>query len=287
MPHDQPLFSFGIAADCQYADADDLRRGKMDRRFRESRDRLAEAVETWNGHDLAFIVHLGDLIDRDPADAPVVLDLFAQCTAPVHQLLGNHDFANPSGVPTPTAELCAAYGMPAAYYEFAQPGWRFLVLDGNAISIEGNAPGTPRRVEAERVMAELEAAGARNARPWNGGLGSEQEEWLAARLAEAETAGERVAVLVHHPLDDTLGDSLWFGSALADRLAASPVVSVVLSGHHHAGMFRQVGELPLLGLQGMVETAESAYAIAHVHADTIMIEGFRREPSRILPLRAV
>ncbi len=39
-----------------------------------------------------------------------------------------------------------------------------------------------------------------------------------------------------------------------------------------------------LNFQGMVETVDNAYAIVHVFADRMEVEGFGREESRTLPL---
>ena len=58
-----PHFSFGLIADVQYAD-DDNRPG-IDRHYRASLPKLEEAINEFNRHDLAFVVHLGDLVDHD------------------------------------------------------------------------------------------------------------------------------------------------------------------------------------------------------------------------------
>ncbi|MFL0692164.1 MAG: hypothetical protein ACJLUP_08625 [Agrobacterium tumefaciens] len=52
----------GIIADPQYADLDPDR--ERDRYFRNSLDKLGEAVEHFNSRNLDAVVVLGDLIDR-------------------------------------------------------------------------------------------------------------------------------------------------------------------------------------------------------------------------------
>ncbi len=282
---EEPLFSFGLVADCQYGDAPDFIANGMARYFRDALNRLSEAVTELNGHDLAFVVHLGDLIDRDPADYGPVFEVLAGLRAPLHHLLGNHDFHRPDGTITPVDQICAQYQMPAPYYAFSHLGWRFIVLDSNEISFEEQPPGTPQYQAATAWLAELTEQGAINARKWNGGLSTEQRDWLFAELDQVAAIGERAAVLVHHPLDDSLLDSIWGGNDLAGALADHPAAAVVFSGHYHRGSFRQLAELPMLTLHGMVETTRSAFAVVAVFTDRLELTGYGRQPDRALQLR--
>ncbi len=54
------LFRFGAVADCQYCNAT----SKV-RKYSQSPAKLTACVEHYNKLDLAFVVHLGDFIDRD------------------------------------------------------------------------------------------------------------------------------------------------------------------------------------------------------------------------------
>ncbi|WP_029138106.1 metallophosphoesterase [Nakamurella lactea] len=278
-------FSFGLLADCQYADADDYSDEKYQRYFRDSRHRLAAAVREFDTHDLAFIVHLGDLVDRDPADAAVPLNILAAARAPVHQVLGNHDFVAADGGVVDAADLVSRYQMPCRYYSFVVDGWRFVALDSNERGVLAWPPGTPEHDDGTALLAELARAGAENAHPWNGTISAAQRDWLAGEIRAADRAGERVAVLSHHPMDDGLADSMLRGDELAGWLAGQPVVAVGLSGHHHFGHLRTVDDLPLFTAHGMVETTESAFAIVHVRSDQLRVEGFGRQPSFRLPIR--
>jgi 3',5'-cyclic AMP phosphodiesterase CpdA len=280
-----PSFSFGLIADCQYADAPDTVTASMQRYYTDSPRRLAEAISELNAHDLAFVAHLGDLIDIDLENADTVLDILAGSHAPVHLVLGNHDFAGPDGSVNDLADVLARYGLGAAYYSFTHDDWRFCVLDSNAVGIIEHRPGTPGFAAGSALLAELEAEGAGNAKSWNGTIDDAQRAWLMAQLDEAAAAGQRVAVMCHHPLDDSVVDGMLRGDALADELDAHPASAVVFTGHHHAGGFRQAGDLPCLTLHGMVETTVSAFAIVDVYADRLQVRGFGREPDRTLVLR--
>lgn len=281
-----PSFSFGLIADCQYADAPDLVTESMQRYYTDSPRRLAEAINELNAHDLAFVAHLGDLIDVDLDNADTVLDILAGSRAPVRHVLGNHDFAGPDGSVNELTDVLARYGLRSSYYSFTYHNWRFCVLDSNAVGIIEHRPGTPAFAAGSALLAELEAEGAVNANSWNGALDDAQHAWLMAELDEAASAGQRVAVMCHHPLDDALVDGMLRGDAFAAELDAHPAPAVVFTGHHHAGGFRQAGDLPCLTLHAMVETTVSAFAIVDVFADHLQVRGFGREPDRRLVLRA-
>ena len=65
-----------------------------------------------------------------------------------------------------------------------------------------------------------------------------------------------------------------------------PNVAAWLNGHHHAGALGERHGIPFVTLRGMVETADAtAYAVATLHADRLLLEGRGREPSRELELR--
>ncbi|KAK3259762.1 hypothetical protein CYMTET_31255 [Cymbomonas tetramitiformis] len=63
-PVEDPLFTFGVIADIQYADIDDGASFSGTPRFyRNSLNVLAEAVGAWRKRDVDFAIQLGDIID--------------------------------------------------------------------------------------------------------------------------------------------------------------------------------------------------------------------------------
>lgn len=281
-----PEFSFGLVADCQYADRPDFADDEYERYFRRSAGRLTEAIAEFGNHELRFITHLGDLVDGDPAaESAVPLDIFSTATVPVLQVLGNHDFQAADGGVVEVAELCRRYRMPARYYSFRVPGWRFVILDSNECGVIANPAGTGEHAAGLALLARLAGAGAINAHPWNGTISRTQRDWLGGQLDDAERAGERVAVLSHHPMDDSVKDSMLSGDELAAHLARRQVVALALSGHHHYGHLRTVDGLPMLTAHGMVETTESAFAVVDVYPDHVRVKGFGRQPDHRLALR--
>jgi hypothetical protein len=81
-------FTIGLVADAQYADFDD----KGTRFYRKSIAKLGEAVEHFNGCDLAFCAHLGDFIDREWKSFEEIMWPLARSRQRWHHVLGNHDF---------------------------------------------------------------------------------------------------------------------------------------------------------------------------------------------------
>lgn len=267
--------SFGLIADVQYGDYDPM----IGRHYRNALAKLSAAVDAFNSRDLAFAVNLGDLIDRDLSSFDAVLPVWRRLRAPGHHVLGNHDFA------APTAEIVRILGMPHAYYHFACRGWRFVVLDTSDISLYAREPGTEKHREAQAVLGALQAKGAANAHVWNGGIGAGQMAWLRDVLRQASAAGERVIILAHAPVFPDNAHNVWNGAQLMQVLESAGNVAAYLCGHNHHGNYGQWGSIHYVTCRGVVETPDSnAYAIVHIQADRIEIEGVGREPSRVLVL---
>lgn len=274
---ESPLLSFGVVADCQYA-APGRSPAHRVRRYDLSQDKLAEAVATFNDHDLAFVINLGDLIDSAGADLDPVLEVIRESRAPVHHCLGNHDLAGFGG---DTAAAVRALAMPDSYYSWTAAGHRFVVLDTNRIGVIDLPPGSAAwRRGVEELERQL-AAGQLNAHPWNGGLDSVQLAWLGRELDRAAEESERVVIFAHQPVvpagDHAVlnaNDLLAVLTRAGDRLAA------YLCGHDHAGGLGWIGASPAVTFVGMVDTEQNAYAIVSLYADRMTITGFGREVTR-------
>ena len=275
-----PLFRFGVVADPQYADLEPNL--TLNRYPANSLAKLSEAIEEFNRHELVFVVTLGDIIDREWKSFDAILPVYETSRHPRHFLLGNHDFAI---APEHLQAVPTRVGMPLAYYDFGHAGYRFIVLDGNEVSVFAPPEGDPRRDEAKALMKALETSGASNGQRWNAAIGSTQYDWLAAKLQEAKAAGEKVVVMNHYPIfPDDSHNALDSGRMLA-LLAEHDHVVAYLNGHNHAGNFGVLGGTYFVNFKGMVDTEDSsAYAIVSVYEDRLDITGFGRETSRTLAL---
>ncbi|MFC1736217.1 metallophosphoesterase [Candidatus Hydrogenedentota bacterium] len=272
-PADGLQFTFGAIADIQYGDKAP---GKT-RFYRESVGKLEECVDYMNTQDLEFVVHLGDLVDDRFADIDKILPVFNKLTAPGYHVLGNHDVVFPERDQVP-----AKLGMDAEYYDFATKGWRFIVLDGNDITMYSKENSETRK-KAEKMLAALKAAKAVNSAPWCGALSEEQMAWLRSILQDATSKGERAVVFCHMPVYPSDPHNLWNDKAVISLLESFPCVAAYMNGNNHAGNYAEKNGIHYLNLRSMVDTPDqSAYATVDVYADRFEVNGFGMEPTHTL-----
>ncbi|QND49892.1 phosphatase [Rhizobium lusitanum] len=275
-----PLFRFGVVADPQYAALEPNL--ELDRYPAKSLAKLQEAIAEFNRHDLAFVVTLGDIIDRHWESFDDILPVYASLRHERYFLLGNHDFAV---APEHLTKVVNRVGLSSAYYDFSHAGYRFIALDGNEVSLFAPPEGDPRRDEAKALMKALDDAGAPNSHRWNGAISNTQYDWLAAKLNEAKAAGEKVVVMNHYPVFPENSHDALDSERMLALLSRHDHVVAYLNGHNHAGNFGTVGGTYFINFKGMVDTEDnSAYAIVAVYEDRLEIAGFGREESRVLSL---
>jgi 3',5'-cyclic AMP phosphodiesterase CpdA len=268
---EQPKFSFAVFTDIQYGDQPDS--GK--REYRRSLAKLRDAAGVLNQRrDLAFAIQLGDLIDSRAADLETILPAWQSLSVRTYNVAGNHDFA------AARAALFRRLDLRNGYYEFTQPGWRFLVLNGMDLSV-----ASP---EGVAILQRLKDAGARNAQDWNGGIGAAQLAWLKERLAKAAASHEHVIAFCHFPIlteSSTPAHLLWNHDEVRRVLEASPAVAAWFNGHDHSGGYAMRDGIHYVTFPGMVESgAGTSYTIARVYKDRIELDG-TGAPSRTLRLR--
>lgn len=272
-------FEIGLVADAQYADIE----AKGTRFYRASIGRLGEAVEHFNGRDLAFCAHLGDLIDQQWKSFDEITKPLATSRHRFHHLLGNHDFDVLDELKPRVPERLA---MKQRYSSFAHRGFQFVILDTNDVSTYAHRAGSPEHVAATKELERVTAAKAAQAQPWNGGIGAAQLAWFDRTCAEARTAERKVIVLAHHPVAPANIHNVWNDAAVLAVIDPHPHVVAWLNGHNHAGNFAERNGVPYVTMQGMVETpATTAFATARILPDRMVLTGHGREPSRELVFR--
>jgi Calcineurin-like phosphoesterase len=278
----EALFRFGVVADPQYAPvAPNL---KLNRYYSNSLWKLSEAIEALNKEDLRFVVTMGDIIDRYWESYAHILPLYDKLKHDRLFMLGNHDYEVATEY---LGSILRTVGMPKAYYDFAGGGYRFIVLDGNDVSLFAPPPDDPRRELAQSRLSALKAKGAANAAPWNGSLSDEQFAWLEQTLKKAKTAGEKVMVLGHYPIYPAHELNMWDCERIVDLLTASDSFVAYLNGHNHDGNFGAIDRRYFVNFKGMVDTpATNAYAVVEIHDERVEIRGFGREQNRSLQIRA-
>lgn len=172
--------------------------------------------------------------------------------------------------------------MPGRYYHFRREGWRFIVLDTSDVSLHANPPGSEKYELAQAILADLEARGAVNAKSFNGAVGDVQLAWLRDTLAGAARRGEKTIVLSHMPVHPKGPHNAWNDDALIDVLEAHGNVVAYFNGHNHQGNYGERNGIDYVNLHGMVELDTNAYAIVRVRPGRLEIEGYGREPDRVL-----
>lgn len=272
------LLTFGVIADCQYCDCPST----TQRFYRNSPAKLKACVAEFNKHELAFAVHLGDYIDKDYASFDTLQPIIDELKTPLRQVLGNHDFSVAESL---KKKVPKRMGLKRRYYSFSIQGWRFIALDGNDLSTFASF-GTKKKQEAKALLAQVEAAGKENAKPWNGGLSSKQLKWLHKELRKAERKAEKVILFCHFPTHPINPHNLWNDTKVQEVLESYSCVRAYFNGHNHAGAYGEKAGIHYLTFKGMVDTEEqTSYSIVRIQKDRILIQGFGRQENQELKLR--
>lgn len=255
----EPLFSFGLISDVQYADIPDGRSFLgVPRYYRHSILVLQRAVKEWNAHQKhKFVINFGDIVDgfcpKDQSFNTVkkVVNEFDMFKGPVCHMIGNHCLYNlPRSKLLPLLKIQSPEGH--AYYDFSPvPEYRFVVLDGYDISAIGWPQGHPKTLEALKFLREKNPNVEKNSPTglvglerrflmFNGAVGKEQMEWLNGVLQEATELKQKVVVCCHLPLDPGASSKealLWNYDEVMELIHRYNCVKVCLAGHDHKGGF--------------------------------------------------
>lgn len=262
----------GLIADPQFADCDPA----GSRHYRASLAKLEQAVEAFNAADLDAVITLGDFIDRDFTSFAPVMQRYKALRCPHFKVLGNHDFSVADAL---KSQVLTALGMKQAYSAHSLGGWRLVLLDGTDVSFFRPDQVAAAQAWSERMVGE----GRKNAKAYNGGLGSTQFQWLEEQLEQATTTGQRVLLACHYPILPEDPHNLWNDREVIALIDRFPCVAAWFNGHHHRGNYAQRGHCHYVNFKGMVETVEhTAFAIVTLHEDRIEIDGFDTEPDREL-----
>lgn len=263
---------FGIIADVQYGDCDT----HGNRYYRNSLRKLEDCITELNHQNVHFVVTLGDLVDRNPADLRPVTHCLKKSKAKVYNTTGNHDY---KGI-TNNKKLFRQLNMPSEYYSFKKENWWFVFLNTNEIASYSNIGGSAKEKELVMMQNRIKARKRSNNQNWNGGISIQQLEWLGKLLQSAQKKGENVLIFSHHPLYPATAFSALNDQEILDMLSAYSCVKCVISGHHHEGAFAYYREIPCITTEGMIETQdENAYGIVEITGNELKLTGYGRTKS--------
>lgn len=273
------ILRMGLVADPQYCDAAPFN----NRQFRLSPDKLKAAIDTFNRWKIDVLVNLGDIIDRGPESFRPIRSIYDRLKAPQYNLLGNHEFHQVPAELKPT--ILDSLDMGAPYCDFTLKGWRFILLDGTELAGYAREAHPDLAEEADSLWQSVQ--GKARGKPWNGGIGHKQREWLRQRLDMAAYHNEQVIMFCHFPIMPAGHHSnLWNDLQMRQLIRPYPNVVAWIAGHYHNGNYRFFQDVHHLTLRGMVMTADSnAFSVMDVYPDRIELHGFGREAYRRLSLR--
>jgi manganese-dependent ADP-ribose/CDP-alcohol diphosphatase len=270
-----PELIVGMFTDCQFADIDTPPKSK--RLYRLSPLKLKAAVDHFNAmRDVDLMMHLGDAVDRHEKSYEVVSPIFQRADKPLYHVAGNHDFDIADARKSRVPELLR---MPAPWYTVEHGRWRFLMLDGNQVSLFAYPKGSPRWQEADAYRK----ASTRKLAEYNGGLGTDQRAWLVKELTATRAAGQRAVLCCHYPLLPQDSHALWdAGETLEIVQTYRDVIAAWWNGHNHDGNYAARFGIHFLNYRGMVDTQQNSYARIALFPDRMEVTGYGREPSRTL-----
>jgi len=271
----KPLFSFGIIADVQYCNCDPV----GSRFYRNSLSKLRLAVNSLSHDSAEFLVNLGDLIDRDFTSFKPVMDIIDSSGLKTYHCTGNHDYSVENRykrrlpVPMPSK---------AGYYSFVNRNFRFIILNGNELSIYASTNKSSIR-QAQNYITALKNEGSINAIDWNGGVSTGQLSWLDNQLDEATRNNEKVLIMCHFPVYPENIHNLLNYKEVNVILEKYNNIIAWFNGHNHAGNYGNFNMIHFVTIKGMVETENTgSFALVEVYHNKIWIKGAGRERGQIL-----
>jgi manganese-dependent ADP-ribose/CDP-alcohol diphosphatase len=276
------LFSIGLIADPQYCDCPP----NGIRHYKESKWKLAAAIDTFNTREVDFVISLGDIIEKFWFNFDSILPVYDQLNAPNYHLLGNHEFY---GVPPNLKDsIYQRLSMPDYYYDFVHQGWRFIVLDATELSSYATADVHPELLGEYNDMLVSIANQPQNT-PLNGGMGAAQLDWFRSRLDLAVANGEQVIVCDHIPmLPEPAIHNLYNNLEVKAIMDNYPNVVAHLSGHNHGGAYAQSNEKHYVTMDAMLHGQfTNSFGILNVYANRLELEGFGVVPTINMPYQQV
>lgn len=252
----------GLVTDLHYADKPPA----INRYYRETPDKLAEAAERFRERRPSVIIELGDFIDSshdvetDKKCLKRINEGLSAIAEDRHYVLGNHC------VETLTKdEFLGGVGQERSFDSFDRGGFHFVILDGCFRS-----DGAPY---------------GRNNSDWrDANIPRDQLDWLKNDL---EAATGQVVVFIHQRLDVENNYGVKNAAEVRGVLERSGKVLAVFQGHYHRNDLKTIGGIPYCTLVAMIEGSgpeNNGYSVLELAPDgSIKLEGFRKQESRAWP----
>lgn len=314
---DQNLIAcFGILADVQYADVDDIVKYGRHRYYRDSLKNLQNALDKWkNEKKFSFILQLGDLIDgfqthnagNSDQCLDKVLSIFNKNNFPINKVLniwGNHElFAYKRSQLAKTVlntskmlnqNICSDSNF---YYFDITDRLRLICLDEYEHSVLGYDTNESIYVQSNKLIEDKQILRLQvndmaekkyldRFKNWNGGVSDIQLEWLSKQLEHCKNSNKKVILAGHVPLRAETSDScaVWNSESIIDLIwSYDNLVVAYLAGHYHAGgYYLDEKNIHHLTLNGMLEApvhSANAFVTVFIYENKIFFKNQVNERS--------
>lgn len=247
---------FGLVTDLHYADKPPA----GSRNYRRTLDKFREAAERFQSEQPAFLVELGDLIDRaDSVSSELeylktINEIYTSIGDDRHYVLGNHCVDT-----LHKHEFLEAVGQKKSFYSFDRGECHFIVLDSC-------------------YRHDGEPYGRRNFQWTDANVPPDEIEWLKSDLMATKRPS---IVFAHQRLDVAKNHSVRNHNEVRRVLESAGNVRAVFQGHSHKNDLSEINGIHYCTLVAMVEgnsESNNAYSIVNVAADgTIVVKGFRKQ----------
>jgi alkaline phosphatase len=264
---DKSIVRFGMVTDLHYAN----RKNNGNRHYKQSLNKLHEAINIFNKSNLDFIIELGDFKDQgenpDRMQTLSFLDEveneYKKFKGNRYHVLGNHDMDSLSKAEFLAHTQNSGKTKGKNYYSFVQKGIKFIVLDAN-YNEDGSDYDKGNYDWTKTVIP------------------NSQQQWLEKELNDSLAKRYPVIVFVHQLLNS-------FSTELTDVFVknASDVVDIlernnnvltVFQGHHHQGHYTFRNNIHYFTLRGLIEGSfpeNNSFAIVEIDKTlNISIDGF-------------
>lgn len=259
--------NIGMVTDMHFAE----KQPAKTRYYRETLQKLDEAVVQFNKDKPSFVVELGDFIDRaESVDQELewlekMKTQFQRIEAPKYYVLGNHcvdtltkkEFQQHSGMPHPSQ------------HTFEVNGAQFIILDA-CFKQDGTAYGRHNFHWQDSWMPDHEL------------------RWLESVLAGKKE--QPVVVFAHQRLDQNEHHSVKNAAQVRAVLEKSGRVCAVFQGHSHKNEYQHLNGIHYTTLAAMIEgsgAANNSYSRLDIFPDgSLKLQGFRTQKSHDLARNA-
>lgn len=301
---EEPLFTFGIIADIQYADIDDgynYTKTSM-RYYRNSLVLLQGALQEWASERVTpqFILQLGDLIDgynvthkSSEMSLEKLLTEIETLKTPVHHIWGNHEFYNFSRKQLMESRLNSSRlpgtltfpedgGDPQdsfySYHFSPSPRFRLLLIDSYDFSVIGRDPSSDKYIKSSKLLRQKNPNEDKNSPKdlaetryvqFNGGISAAQLSWINGVLETSDRNNEKVMVAGHLPVHPYSTDPIcltWNYAEVLAMLQSHPCVVAYFAGHDHdGGYYQDQCGIHHLTFNGIIETPPESQAFGTMY----------------------